>query len=547
MRYICIFIFAWLWCTTSVAQNPVSFTSSNLPIVVIKTNGGTIVDDPKIIADMGIIDNGAGVPNNLTDPYNGYSGKIAIEIRGSSSQMFPKKQYGMELRADDGEEDNEQSLFGMPEEGDWILFAPYNDKTLLRDALSYTLARRMGNYASRSRFFELVLNNEYMGVYVFFEKVKRGKNRVNIDKLEEDEITGDKLTGGYILKIDKTTGGDEGGFVSQFPPPKASGTQKTYFQWEYPKGKDIVPEQKTYIENYVKQFETTLASETYNDPVEGWTKYADMNSFIDFFIMNEVSKNPDAYRLSTFMHKRKDSDGGKLFMGPVWDFNLGFGNVNYCTQGDAEGLVIDFNTLCPTDGWLIPFWWQKLWSDQTFRVALSERWTSLRANEFSNESVLAYVDSVSGVLSQGAAQRNFQKWPVLGTYVWPNYKYDLFTYQAEVSWLRTWIRDRMEYLDATLNFSIAGVNERTGGDVIVHAFPNPFDNDVTFEYEISVPGETKIEIFDVLGRNVSTTVNTGYDAGRYSLKTAIASQPGVYVYRVTHNNGAPVAGKLIRR
>jgi hypothetical protein len=545
MKFISFFVVLWLCYLPLFSQTP--FTSSNLPIIVIKTNGATIVDDPKIVVDMGIIDNGPGQRNNVTDAYNEYDGKIAIEIRGSSSQMFPKKQYGIELRAADGEDDNETALFGMPEEGDWILFAPYNDKTLMRDALSYTLGRRMGNYASRSRFFELVLNNEYMGVYVFLEKVKRGKNRLNIDKLEKGEITGDALTGGYILKIDKTTGGDEGGFTSTFPPPGASGQQKTYFQWEYPKGEDIVAAQKTYIENYVKQFENTLASDTYNDPVTGWTKYADMNSFVDYFIMNEVTKNPDGYRLSTFMNKKKDSDGGKLFMGPIWDFNLGFGNVNYCTQGNPTGLVIDFNTICPQDGWLIPFWWKKLWSDITFRQALSDRWASLRANQFSNQAVLSYVDSVSGVLNQEAQQRNFQKWPVLGTYVWPNYKYDLYTYSAEVSWLRTWITDRMAYLDATLNFSITGVNEGIGKDIIVHAFPNPFDHDVTFEYEIPVAGATKIEILDVLGRNVSTTVNTRAEAGRYSVQAAIITPPGLYIYRVTHNDGRPVTGKLIRK
>jgi hypothetical protein len=534
-------------CGTAAHAQTVNFTSSNLPIIVIKTNGGTIVDDPKIVVDMGIIDNGPGQRNNLTDPYNLYDGKIAIEIRGSSSQMFPKKQYGIELRADDGEEDNEMSLFGMPEEGDWILFAPYNDKTLMRDAMAYALGRRMGHYASWSRYFELVLNNEYMGVYVFLEKVKRGKNRVNIDKLDKAEISGDALTGGYILKIDKTTGGDEGGFVSQYPPPGASGTQKTYFQWEYPKGEDIVPAQKTYIENYVKDFENTLKSDTYNDPVNGWTKYADMNSFIDYFIMNELTKNPDGYRLSTFMYKKKDSDGGKLFMGPIWDYNLGFGNVNYCSQGNPTGLVINYNSICPEDGWLVPFWWQKLWGDQAFRTALSQRWVALRQNVFSNNAVLGYVDSVATVLNKEAQQRNFQRWPVLGTYVWPNYKFDLTTYNGEVSWMKTWIGDRMAYLDAVLNSSISGVNEAIGNQVVVQAFPNPFDAEITFEYEIPNPGATKIEVFDVLGRNVSTLVNTGNEAGRYSVQTAIATPPGVYVYRVTHNDGKPVTGKLIRK
>ncbi len=546
MRYICTIVVIWLTVTHSPAQD-VEFTSSNLPIVIINTNGGTIVDDPKIVVNMGIIDNGPGIRNNVTDPFNVYDGKAAIEIRGSSSQSFPKKQYGFELRAEDGEGDNETALFGMPKEGDWILFAPYNDKTLMRDALAYRLGRAMGNYASRSRYCEVVINDEYMGVYVFLEKIKRGKNRVNIDKLEEDETTGDDVTGGYILKIDKTTGGDEGGFVSDYPPLERSGDQATYFQWEYPKGENIVEEQQTYIKNYVKAFEDALASENYADPENGWTKYADMNSFVDYFIINELTKNPDAYRLSTFMYKKKDSDGGKLFMGPIWDFNLGFGNVDYCVQGNPTGLVIDYNSICPGDGWLVPFWWQKLWADQVFRSAVTDRWTSLRDNEFSNGSILGYVDSVKTVMSAEAAGRNFQKWPVLGTYVWPNYDYSNTTYAGEVRWLRDWIEDRLEYLDATFSFSITGVKETVAGEVIVNAFPNPFDSEIVFEYQVPSAGATKIEIFDMMGRNLSTTTTSQLEAGKYSMKTSLVTSPGFYVYRVTHNNGAAAPGKLWRK
>ncbi|HMJ68563.1 MAG TPA: CotH kinase family protein [Cyclobacteriaceae bacterium] len=541
--FACLIVTCLCWISTR-AQS-VNFTSSNLPIIVVKTNGGTIVDDPKIVVDMGIIDNGPGNRNNLTDPFNAYNGKAAIEIRGSSSQMFPKKQYGIELRAENGLDDNELALFGMPKEGDWILFAPYNDKTLIRDALSYRLGRSMGNYASRSRYFELVLNDQYMGVYVFFEKVKRGKNRVNIEKLEEGEISGNDLTGGYILKLDKTTGGDQGGFTSSHTPEDAKQGQKIYFQYEYPKGEDIVAEQKTYIQNYVKQFEDALASEQYNDPNTGWTKYADMNSFVDYFIMNELTKNPDAYRLSTFMYKKRDSDGGKLFMGPVWDFNLGFGNVNYCTQGTPTGLVIDFNFICPDDYWQIPFWWRKLWSDPAFRLAVTNRWETLRENKFSNATVLGYVDSVATVLTE-SQQRNFQKWPVLGVYVWPNYKFDINTYSGEVAWMKTWIEDRMAYLDGVFGTSITGVNERVESVVTVSVSPNPFDREVLFDYDVPVPGVTRIEIGDILGRIV-TEVSINHEAGRHSTQATVSTSPGFYFYRITHNGGKPVTGKLYRK
>ena len=161
--------------------------------------------------------------------------------------------------------------------------------------------------------------------------------------------------------------------------------------------------------------------------------------------------------------------------------------------------------------------------------------------------VLGYIDSVATVLNQESQQRNFKKWPVLGQYVWPNYKFDINSFNGEVEWMKNWIKDRMSYLDATFNFSISGVNESAGQRMIVNAFPNPFDRDVVFEYEIPGPGATKIEILDVLGRNVSTIVDSHGEAGRYSTQVAIATPPGLYVYRVTHNDGLLVTGKLCRK
>jgi hypothetical protein len=184
---------------------PFPFTSSNLPIVVVETFGAFIPDNPKIMARMGIIDNGDGERNELTDPFNGYDGFIGIERRGSSSQWFPKKSFGLETRNIIGEE-IEVPLLGMPEESDWILNAHYTDKTLMRNVITYDLARKMGGYASRTRFCELVINGQYWGVYAFMEKIKRDNNRVDIARLEPGDTTGADLTGGYILKIDKITG-----------------------------------------------------------------------------------------------------------------------------------------------------------------------------------------------------------------------------------------------------------------------------------------------------------------------------------------------------
>ena len=202
-RYV-LFLFSFVlnfYCATA----QVTFTSSNLPIVIINTGGKTIVDEPRISADMGIIWNGAGKRNALSDPMNNFNGKIGIEIRGSSSQQFPKKSYGLETK-NSSQVTTDYPLLDMPAENDWVLYAPYSDKTMIRDVFTYTLDAKLGHWSPRCRFVELFLNGNYEGVYVLMEKIKRNKNRVEIAKLKNTDTSGEDLTGGYIIKIDKTTG-----------------------------------------------------------------------------------------------------------------------------------------------------------------------------------------------------------------------------------------------------------------------------------------------------------------------------------------------------
>src|ERR1051325_729327 len=198
------------------ASSFMNFSSSNLPIVVINTNSQTIPDEPKITCGLGIIYNGIGVRNYLTDPFNNYNGKIAIEVRGSSSQMFPKKCFGFETLNTNGTK-KDTLILGMPAEHDWILSASYSDKTFMRNFLSYKLYRDFGRYAPRTQFCELVIDGQYQGVYILMERIKRDKNRVDIAKLNNWENAGDSLTGGYIIKIDKMTGNSGAGWTSPYP------------------------------------------------------------------------------------------------------------------------------------------------------------------------------------------------------------------------------------------------------------------------------------------------------------------------------------------
>lgn len=275
------------------------FVSSDLPLIVINTGGQAILDEPKIIADMGIIWNGPGKRNTLNDPMNNYKGKIGIEIRGSSSQMFPKKSYSVETKSGDLAS-ADVSLLGMPAENDWVLYAPYTDKTMIRDVMTYTLDASLGHWSPRCRFVELFLNGSYQGVYVLIEKIKRNKKRVNIAKLTTTDNTGEDLTGGYIIKIDKITGNSGTGWYSDY----SNTSGRTYYQFDYPKPDVVTAQQRSYIQNYVKRMEAALYQSKYTG-AGNYHEFLNDSSFVDFMIINELARNVDGYRLSSFLYKGK--------------------------------------------------------------------------------------------------------------------------------------------------------------------------------------------------------------------------------------------------
>jgi hypothetical protein len=423
----------------------VNFTSSNLPIVFIDTHGQEIPDEPKITADMGIVDNGPGQRNAVTDSFNVYNGKIGIEVRGFSSQQFPKLQYGVETRDTSGN-DLAVSLLGMPADADWVLSAGYNDKTLLRNALAYYLANSAGRYASRSRFCEVVLNGDYIGVYVLFEKIKRDKNRVDVTKMKTTDTTGNNLTGGYIISLDRANNVGDEWWTSPFPPFPGT-DQVINYLYIYPKPEDLVPAQRSYIKDYVTAFETVMNDSGFADTTTGYARYLDRGSAVDFFLINELSRNVDAYRLSSYMYKDRDSKGGKLKIGPVWDFDIAFGNVYYAEGPDTVGWdLITMPQILPTmveDQ--IPFWWVRLSEDSTFWHAAGDRWAGLRDTQFTTERVYAFIDSLVVYLDE-AQQRNFERWPILSEYVWPN-AYVGGSYANEIAYLKNWVSKRMVWMD----------------------------------------------------------------------------------------------------
>ncbi|WP_430907013.1 CotH kinase family protein [Maribacter sp. 2-571] len=419
-------------------------TNGDLPFFRIDTKGNTIVDEPKVSATLSVAQNRKSI----------FEGTIGIEFRGATSQGFEKKSFGIETW-DTNDQDIDVPLLGFPEEEDWVLHGPYSDKSLIRNHLIYNLARDMGRYASRSELVELQIDTTYRGVYVFMEKLKRDAGRIDISKLNPDENAGEAITGGYILKIDKLSGSGGGdgtynatnSFESQLAPASAASDQTIRFLYEYPDAAVITAEQKAYIQEYVNDFEAALVSETFTDAVTGYANYIDVDSFIDFFILNELANNVDGYRLSTYMHKDKNK---KMVMGPIWDFNLAFGNADYCSGGETNVWAYKFNERCSQDFWLVPIWWERLLQDPAYVVKLKQRWASLRGTLLSNTAMADRIASYVGRMRNAKAiENNFLTWNVLGIYVWPN-NFVGSTYAQENEYLMNWIEARVLWLDGAI-------------------------------------------------------------------------------------------------
>ncbi|HEY3371362.1 MAG TPA: CotH kinase family protein [Prolixibacteraceae bacterium] len=528
------FLFLILFFPLSVLAQ--TFTSSNLPLVVLTTNGQTIVDDPKINASMGIIWNGPGKRNALTDPKNDFNGNIAIEIRGSSSQsMFPKKSYGFETKSIDMV-DMDVSLLGMPEENDWILYAPYTDKTLVRDVLTYTLDASMGHYAPRCRYVELFINGHYEGIYVLMEKIKRNKNRVDIAKLLTTDISGENLTGGYIIKIDKTTGGGGDGWYSDY----INNTNNTFYQYDYPKSSEIVPEQKTYVQTYVRNMEKALYLEKFSG-LGSYHEFLNDSSFIDFMIINELAKNIDGYRLSSYLYKGKNK---LMNCGPIWDFNLTYGNCNYYNGWTSTGF--EYQTNFAGDSWQNPFWWNKLMRDPTYVQNLKRRWSWIRKNEFSDTRIKFVTDSLVSLLSE-AQVRNYQRWTgVIGQYIWPNY-YIGTTYASEVTWMKNWITQRLAYLDKMWPYDFTGnENQRLAQSQSI--YPNPFNDQMTIQLAPSTNGNGLAELFNMGGTLVrKSNIEISNGLTKLEVSASAGLNPGMYLLRVTQNDKILLTEKVVKR
>lgn len=529
-----------------------SLSVSNLPILRINTKTRVIQDEPKIPVVMDLFDAGSGQLNQVSASPT-ISTVAGVEFRGSTSQAdfyflpgYVKKPYGIELWTDStGVKAKKMSLLQMPEESDWVLNASYNDRSFMRDFIAQNLAARLGLLHSNTKFVELIINEEYRGVYVLMEKIKQGKNRVPISDLYPTENAGDDVTGGYLLKIDKTSGSPSSSWKSNYTSG-ISATQKCEFQIEYPQYGIITQQQFIFIRDYINTWEQKLMTEDMNDPKASFRNYMDIPSFVNYFILNEATRNVDGYRLSTYLYKDKESLGGKIKMGPAWDFNIAFGNADYLNGWMTNGFVYKAmeNDGGKNDAWQVPFWWNKLVQDASFRKALATRWKEVRKTFLNTTSIFATIDSAQVVLKDPLT-RNFQKYLLLGKKIWPNY-YVGSTVNDEVNWLKNWIQGRLTWLDAQLAIYESPILGNEIEAVPALVYPNPSSGLFQWKFNLEKPSSLVYQILDSQGRVLISSKSLNFEAGEHTYPLDLSSlASGTYVLQWNSSEGTDQKIRLL--
>ena len=445
------------------------YTSGQLPMVYLDVDRQIRPDD-KIDGTFSIeVDNRKVVGGNM-----------GVEYRGSTSyRLSDKKSYGFEIRTANGN-GTPKALLGMPAGSDWILMGHVVrsngpdelyafDPTLMHHYIGYELARSLGMYAARCRWVELTVNGIYRGVYVLMEKPKAHRMRIDVGTPSGRKEPG--ITGGYVLKIDKTASyapsgrelsyydnnwGDDANYtgymsfrseydiegelmdVEPFRPPYHDQQyRETYFLFEHPKPNGLNGEMRNYIEAYVFDFETALLNDDLTSSTRTYTDYIDLASFADGFIMNELAGNIDAYRISTFLHKPR---GEKLRFGPIWDLNIGYGR-----QGRVpwEDWIANYNDYVDQDAWMVPFWWDRLLDDPQFRTMVKNRWSTYRSGPLSDAAIFGLInDTENRLLSTGAAERNYDLWRAENRTI---------DFEGEVDFLRYYLEQRLAWMDGEIS------------------------------------------------------------------------------------------------
>ena len=439
----------------------VKIDSTNLPIVWIDVDGVMIRRYDRIAARMKIIHNGKGRFNYAdTVAHPGqtidYEGDIALRYRGRSSyNNSDKKPFSFRTLSQpyspEVYDKKKVDILGMGKDNNWALLAPYSDRSMIRDLLTFQLAQPWMEYTPEGRLCELYLDGIYYGVYILCEVVSKGKTRLDLPDPGEE---GDELTGGYIVEVDVPSLYCH---VSKQHPVSNTGVvfydSYIYFNYDWPDYEDMTPAQVEYINGAIDRMDSVFASKDYKNPVTGYSKYIDVQSFMDFQLFNELAHNPDGYRLSTKFFKRRDSEDPRFKM-VLWDFNIAYGNCYYNRGSYTGNWVYQQNAyLHDNRDHMVPFYWYQMWRDDAYVAKRKLRWKEMREANLHSERIMATIDSLANeITSYGAEYRNNLARPRWGERLWPN-EYIPTDYVDEIAYLKRWIRQRLAWLDARFEFT----------------------------------------------------------------------------------------------
>lgn len=517
-------------------NKPGTGISTKLPLILI-TAPTTIPDDPKVEATMKIIYKGGTELNYESDEANVYDGKIGIERRGASSYDFPQRPYALETRDAVGL-NLDTALLGMPRENDWVLLSNYNDKSFARNIVSFELFEKMGHYAPRMRLTEMVMNNEYQGIYLFGEKIKKSPQRVAIAKLAEKDTVGTGLTGGYIFKTDYNDGYGTY-WTSSFSPLNRPGGTVNYVYHD-PKPIELLPQQKKYIAGYVNELESVLYSDYFDDPTMGYRAYIDVNSFIDYFIMCEISRNVDGYKKSRYFYKDKDTRNPLVHSGPTWDYDWAWKNLSDCylmsnTTGAGWAYQINSCNVSPTP----PAWEFRMLQDKAFANAVNARYFNLRQTILSEKYFNNALDSIAALVKE-AQVRHYAKYKILGSNSGaPEIDAQAKTYAEEITKLKKWIKTRLYWLDANMVGEYGTAVPEITTQPRLRVFPNPVQDLLYVESDFDMK---QITITNTMGMTCRVVNPTELSTGI----TVSDLAPGVYVVRVVFANAKSFTQKLVK-
>lgn len=407
-----------------------------LPVMVIDVGGQEIIKDVEVTGTIAIFEDHDGTLTDLDTATPTLSTRVGFQGRGNFTWTLPKKGFAFELQ-DAAGDDLETRILGLPPGSDFALYACYTDKTCMRNALVFALGQRLGVWHPRTRFVELVIDGDYRGLYMVWERVRRNDTRCDVDKPAKTAAEGD-VTGGYIIRHEGAGKGQEviDGMNYDRDFTTASGRIYTY---HYPAVDKITAEQDAAMRGQLQTFEDTMEI----DPASH-ADLIDVLSWVDHGILEELTNNWDGYVHSIYMMFEAEEDGGKLHMGPLWDFDLAFANGN----------VTGYN--CSTDNWShqnvrpfpddVPTYWLDLYADPEFQRDFKCRWQSLREDAISLATFTAQIDAWKA-LTASARTRDNMRWGTIGQNIFPNC-FSAPTYDEEVAGLLAWIDARITWLDA---------------------------------------------------------------------------------------------------